>query len=93
VKRFLAALAGAIGLGALLHRRQRQRAAQHEPTPAEELRAKLDQADERSDAGEREPQAVAVPASGRDEPSSTTDVEARRRDVHERARKAADELQ
>jgi hypothetical protein len=85
VKRFLAALAGAIGLGALLSRRWRRRESRLEPSPADELRAKLAEADERTEDGEQRPPA--------DDAPSSSDADARRREVHGRARRALDELQ
>lgn len=76
MKRLLALLAGGLGLGALLHRRRRPSA----PAPtADDLRAKL--AATRVDA--------APPAP---EPAPADDVDVRRADVHERARRALGEL-
>jgi hypothetical protein len=80
MKRFAAVFVGALGLGALL---RRSRKPVPEPVPAdtdslaEELRAKL--AESRA--------AVEEPVV--DEPA---DIDGRRRDVHERARQALDEL-
>jgi hypothetical protein len=73
VKRLLALLLGGLGIRALL--RRRGHAVPGEPSPAEELRAKL--------------------ADTKDEPvveAPPEDVDARRADVHERARRAIDEL-
>jgi hypothetical protein len=81
MKRFAAVFVGALGLGALLRRSRKPAPA--EPVPAdtdslaEELRAKL--AESRA--------AVEEPVV--DEPA---DIDARRRDVHDRARQALDEL-
>ena len=78
MKRLLALFAGGLGLGALLHRRRRVSV----PAPkAEELRAKL--AASRADVAPVEPEPPAAPAD---------DVDARRADVHERARRALGEL-
>jgi hypothetical protein len=86
MKRFLAVAAGGLGVGALL-RRRRRKAVDAEPDPAEELRTKL--AESRTIVGEREV----------DEAGETTvdqapdpDPDARRKDVHARAREAIDEL-
>ena len=87
MKRLVALVAGALGLGALWRRRGRSTAS---PSPASDLRAKLDQhraleVDRVVDEGGETPvdrvQDVAAPA-----------VEERRADVHERARRAMDEL-
>jgi len=94
VKRLLALLAGGLGLGALLRRRRRTVAA---PAPgADDLRAKLaatrspvaepPPAAEESPAPAEPPAPVAPPAAAED------DVDARRADVHERARRALGEL-
>jgi hypothetical protein len=82
VKRLLALVAGGLGLGALLRRRGR-RAAPAEP--AEELRVKL--AEARAMVDERE-----TFEAGETPVDEVPDVEARRADVHERARRAIDEL-
>jgi hypothetical protein len=86
MKRFLAVAAGGLGLGALL-RRRRRKAADDEPDPADELRTKL--AESRTIADDRDV----------DEAGQTTvdqapdpDPDARRKDVHARAREALDEL-
>ncbi|HEY3183605.1 MAG TPA: hypothetical protein VGJ77_12260 [Gaiellaceae bacterium] len=86
MKRFLAVAAGGLGLGALL--RRRRKAADGEPDPAEELRTKL--AESRTIVDDRDV----------DEAGQTTvdqapdpDPDARRKDVHARAREALDELQ
>jgi hypothetical protein len=74
VKRLLALLLGGLGLRALLRRRS---PAALGPSPADGLRAKLDEsrAEEQADAPEAEPT-----------------VEDRRADVHAKAREAIDEL-
>ncbi len=81
MKRLLALLAGGLGIGALLRRRKRAPAL---PEPADELRARL--AETRAD----EPEPAPPPAATEPEPSGG--VDARRADVHERARRAMDEL-
>jgi hypothetical protein len=77
VKRFVALLAGGLGLGALLRRRRRQPALS--PSPASDLRARLDE------AKTTEP-VSAVPAA------PAEDEDARRADVHARARQAIEDL-
>ena len=79
MKRLLALLAGGLGLGALLRRRREQLLA---PSPAEDLRAKLAETRSADDAG---PAEETPPAAGED-------VDARRADVHARARQAMDDL-
>jgi hypothetical protein len=86
VKRLLAVLAGGIGLGALLGR-LRRRPAEPAVSPADELRAKLAEAESR--AGE---EAVAPEPDAAPSPEEPDDVTGRRRDVHDRARRALDEL-
>jgi hypothetical protein len=82
MKRFVAAALGAIGVGAFL-RRRRQHAlpapVAPENTLADELRAKL--------AASRAAEAEVTP-----EPSPESELEARRRAVHERAKQSIDEL-
>jgi hypothetical protein len=73
VKRLFALLLGGLGLRALLRRRARPALS---PSPASDLRAKLDETrDPEEPAAEPEP-----------------DVDSRRADVHARARQAIDEL-
>jgi len=79
VGRLLALLLGGFGLGAYLRRQRRRRNAELEHSPAYELRTKL--AESRS--------ADEAPAA---EPELETDLEERRREVHERARGAIDDL-
>ena len=77
MKRLLALLLGGLGLRALLRRRS---SVPLGPSPADDLRAKLDET-------RVEPQ-PAEPATPEPEPA----VEDRRADVHTRARAAMDEL-
>ena len=78
--RRLLVLTGLAALVAYFLRRRRPPARQIEADPAEELRRKLDEARGRDEA---EAEEVAEPA---------TDLDERRRDVHDRARAAADEM-
>ena len=83
-------MAGALGLGALWRRRQREEAPASldaGPDPAEELRSRL--AESRAAAEEDAP-AESEPPAGQD--PEAPDPEARRRDLHERARASIDEL-
>jgi hypothetical protein len=85
MKRLLALLAGGLGLGALLRRRGRPAFA---PSPADDLRAKLEAAkglEVERDAPEPG-ETVESPAG---EPP---DVDSRRADAHARARQTIDEL-
>jgi hypothetical protein len=85
MKRFLAVFVGGLGFGALLRRRKRAvpvAASSDTDTLAEELRAKL--AESRAVAEE-----PVVEETVKEEPA---DLDARRRDVHDRARQALDEL-
>jgi hypothetical protein len=80
VKRLLALLLGGLGLRALLRRRSSPAL---EPSPADDLRAKLAES-----RGTVEPE----PEPGDREPDGPLDVDSRRADVHARARQAIDEL-
>jgi hypothetical protein len=95
VKRFLAAVAGGIGLGALLSRYRSRRAAAR-PSPADELRTKLAEQDARAGpVAEEQVQPEAAEATAEEaatEEAPPGEVAGRRGDVHERARKAIDEL-
>ena len=74
----IALLAGALGAFAFW-RRRRRRGSEPEVSPADELKAKLAESRE----AEEEPAA---------EPELQSDLDARRREVHDRARGAIDEL-
>ena len=80
--RLVALLLGGFGLGAYLRRRRRRRT-ELEYSPAEELRSKLAE----SRTPEEEPAETPAP-----EPGLETELEERRREVHERARGAIDDL-
>jgi len=82
VKRLLALLAGALGLRALLLQRRRKTGAEAESSPVDELREKL--AESRAAEVEQTVDAAA--------PAPQAEVADRRRDVHERARGAIDDL-
>jgi hypothetical protein len=79
VKRLLAVLLGGLGLRALLRRSSTPAL---EPSPAEGLRAKL--AESRA--------TVEADREDADSGETPVDVDARRADVHARAREAIDEL-
>jgi hypothetical protein len=90
VRGLLVALAGGLGLGAFWRRHRRKPAAEGwsselGPDPAEELRTKLAESKETTEA---EP---AVQATG-DPDASPLDPEVRRRGVHDHARASMDEL-
>ena len=82
MKRLLAVIAGGLGLRALWRRRARSALS---PSPAQDLRAKL--AEQRAREEEPEPVVPEAPAA-----SPPEDVAARRAEVHDRARRAMDEL-
>jgi hypothetical protein len=97
VRRLFAIVLGALGITAWLRRRRRPAV---DPSPADDLRAKLAEAKaEPEPAPEPEPQAeepaqVEEPAQA-EEPQaeeSQADVATRRADVHDRARQAMSEL-
>ena len=86
MRRYLGVAAGAFGVAALLRRLRLGSGA-----PADELRAKL--AEARSVADERETvEAGETTVDAAPDPVPASDVDARRRDVHERARQSLDEL-
>jgi hypothetical protein len=83
VGRLIALILGGFGVGAYLRRRRKRRAG-HEYSPAEELRSKLAEArSEDAEPAQPEPQS---------EPELESDLEQRRREVHERARGSIDDL-
>jgi hypothetical protein len=86
MKRFLAVAAGGLGFGALL-RRRRRKAVEAGPDPATELRTKL--AESRAIVDERDVDEAGQTTVDR---APDPDPDARRRDVHARAREALDEL-
>jgi hypothetical protein len=86
VGRLIALLAGGFGAFAFF-RRRRRRGEAPEVSPAEELKAKL--AESRAPEPEAEPEVEPEPEA---EPVLESDLQARRREVHERARGAIDEL-
>jgi hypothetical protein len=77
VGRLVALVLGGFGLGAYIHSRRRRRL-ELDASPADELRSRLAE----SRAAELEPP----------EPTPEADVDERRRDVHDRARSAIDDL-
>ena len=82
-------MGGALGLGALWRRRQRQEAPAAVgpgPDPAEELRARL------AESRAAEPDAPAEGDRPTGQEPAAPDPETRRRDLHERARASIDEL-
>ena len=86
MKRYLGVAAGAFGVAALLRRLRLGSGA-----PADELRAKL--AESRSIADERDTvEAGETTVDAAPDPVPASDVDARRRDVHERARRDLDDL-
>ena len=87
MRRLIALLVGGFGLGAYL-RRRRGHGALPAYSPAAELRAKLDE------SRSPEPEAPApVPEAEADAaPTLESDLDARRREVHDRARGAIDDL-
>ena len=87
MRRYLGVAAGAFGVAALFRRLRLGSGA-----PADELRAKL--AESRSIAEERETaEAGETTVDAAPDPVPASDVDARRAEVHERARQSLDELQ
>jgi hypothetical protein len=82
VGRLVALLLGGFGIGAYLRRRRRRRA-EPDYSPADELRSKLAE----SRGAEEAPVETSAAERGLE-----TELEERRRDVHERARGAIDDL-
>jgi hypothetical protein len=91
VRRLIALLVGGFGLGAYL-RRRRGHGTLPAYSPAAELRAKLDES--RTPAPGPASEAVAPVPEAEAEPAPTleSDLDARRREVHDRARGAIDDL-
>jgi len=94
VRNLLVAITGLLGAAAFWRRRSRRKAAAElgpadsTPDPAEELRAKLAE----SRASVPEPELPDEPIGAEPE-ASPLDPQTRRRNVHEQARSAIDELQ
>jgi hypothetical protein len=82
VSRLVALFVAALGLG-LYARLRRNRSGEPQYSPAEELRSKL--AESRSAAAEAEPDVEPAP-------ELESDLEVRRREVHQRARSVIDDL-
>jgi hypothetical protein len=91
VARLLALLLGGFGLGAYLGRRRRREPARVERSPAEELRARLAEARARPDEPEHAAAEDAAAPPSAPEPEAPA-LDARRAAVHDRARRAIDEL-
>ena len=91
MKRGLAWIGGALGLAWLWRRLRRPAEAPTEaqPDPAEELRARLDEA--RATADDRD-EFDAAEGQPLDEVGQTPSLEERRRAVHEKAEQALDEM-
>ena len=83
MKRLLALVAGGLGLRALLRRRSRPALS---PSPADDLRAKL------ARSKTQETHSTVQEAAPEPEPAQPETVEGRRADVHEKARRAIDDL-
>ncbi len=95
MRRTLAWIAGGLGLaGAYRALKRRSRPVlEAGPDPrAEELRRRLDEAKPLADERERF-EAGETPVDAAPDPAPAADPDARRRDVHERARAAIDEMQ
>lgn len=94
MRRLLTWLAGGLGLVALLRQLRRQQPAPQAPPPgadpAEELRAKLEQAREAADDRDEFDAAEGTPVDEVERPSS---LEERRRRVHDKAQEALGEMQ
>jgi hypothetical protein len=82
VGRLVALLLGGFGLGAYLQRRRRRRP-EPEYSPADELRSKLAESRATDEAPAAQPES---------ERGLEAELEERRREVHERARGAIDDL-
>jgi hypothetical protein len=91
MKRGLAWLAGALGLAALLRLRQRSSGTfeRRDSDPADELRARLEQARETPDDRDEFDASQGQPVDEAGEPRS---IEERRRAIHEQAQRALGEM-
>lgn len=91
MRRGLAWLAGALGLAALLRLRQRSSGTfeRRDSDPADELRARLEQAREAPDDRDEFDAAQGQPVDEVGEPRS---IEERRRAIHEQAQRALGEM-
>jgi hypothetical protein len=90
MKRLLALLLGGLGLRALLQRRSRPQAA-FDP-PVEDLKAKLAESRATVEAEREEAELGEIPIDAVPDAPAAQDVDARRSDVHARARQAIDDL-
>jgi hypothetical protein len=91
VRRLIALLVGGFGLGAYLRRRRGQ-GALPAYSPAAELRAKLDETRTPAPGATPETPAPVTEADAEPAPTLESDLDARRREVHDRARGAIDDL-
>ena len=91
MKRGLAWLAGALGLAALMRHRRRSSGTfeRRDSDPADELRARLEQAREAHDDRDEFDAAEGQPVDEVEQPRS---IEERRRAIHEQAQRALGEM-
>lgn len=95
MRRSLGWIAGALGLAGAYRalKRQSRPVSESRPDPrAEELRRRLDEVKPLADERERF-EAGETPVDAAPDPAPGADPDAKRRDVHERARAAIDEMQ
>jgi hypothetical protein len=94
MRRGLGWLAGALGLAAFLRLRRRPETVERRPEPevdpAQELRAKLEQAREAADDRDEFDAAEGQPVDEVEQPRS---IDERRRAIHEKAQQALGEMQ
>jgi hypothetical protein len=90
VKRILVLIAGGLGFGAFLRLRRRRSAFELGPSPADDLREKL--AETRTAEAESPPAEEPEQEEPEQEEPEEQDPNTRRRNVHDRAREAIDEL-
>jgi hypothetical protein len=94
MRRGLGWLAGALGLAAFLRLRRRPETVERRPEPevdpAQELRAKLEQARETADDRDEFDAAEGQPVDEVEQPRS---IDERRRAIHEKAQQALGEMQ